>query len=400
MQDGTVIKHRNAWRLRYYEVQIRDGARKRVRVSKKLASVSAEYPTKRSVLGLAQRALEQINTSQLQPESSLLVTEFIEKFYFPTMEKELRPSTVHNYKVSIYDKHLKHRFGKLRLRDARPVHFQRMMRDISDVGHTTLLHIKNFISGVFEFARRDGVLDTPNPVISVTVPGRRKKFDGAAYTLADVSDMLEAFNNETSQDETARDVIAFLSLTGLRQSECRALRWSDWDENNETLSIQRAVWGKHVGQTKNISSENTIPVLSMVRDLLRYRRDQIKPKPDDYIFAGPKNGAPLDFHNLVNRVIKPRLDPSKVKSNMENPEIRRYIESGVVKPVVNFTGLHGFRRGLATNLFDLGVHPKVIAAILRHSDVSTTMQHYIKERDTETRAALQRLEDSFRKLYS
>src|SRR5690242_19865446 len=112
--------------------------------------------------------------------------------------------------------------------------------------------------------------------------------------------------------ETARDVIALLSLTGLRQSECRALRWSDWNEQDETLSIQRAIVGTKLGDTKTESSENTIPVLPMLRDLLTARRERIKPQPNDYIFAGPKKGAPLDFHNLVNRTIKPSLDPSKV----------------------------------------------------------------------------------------
>jgi hypothetical protein len=38
----------------------------------------------------------------------------------------------------------------------------------------------------------------------------------------------------------------------------------------------------------------------------------------------------------------------------------------------------GYRRGLATNLHELGVPDKVIQAILRHEDVSTTQRSYIK----------------------
>ena len=56
------------------------------------------------------------------------------------------------------------------------------------------------------------------------------------------------------------------------------------------------------------------------------------------------------------------------------------VAGGIIKGTgIEWKGWHGFRRGLATNLFDLGVHPKLIAAILRHSDVATTMKHYIKE---------------------
>ena len=44
-------------------------------------------------------------------------------------------------------------------------------------------------------------------------------------------------------------------------------------------------------------------------------------------------------------------------------------------------------------LFGLGVNPKVIAAILRHSDISTTLQFYIQTPDAESRAALAKLEE-------
>jgi integrase len=89
-----------------------------------------------------------------------------------------------------------------------------------------------------------------------------------------------------------------LSLSGLRQSEARGLKWSDWDEKNQTLSIARFVWGKEVGPTKNLQSENKIPVLPLLQDLLKTRRARLKPKPDAYIFAGTKKGTPLNFHNL------------------------------------------------------------------------------------------------------
>jgi integrase len=41
-------------------------------------------------------------------------------------------------------------------------------------------------------------------------------------------------------------------------------------------------------------------------------------------------------------------------------------------------GWHAFRRGLAANLYRLGVSDKVIQAILRHSNLATTMNVYAK----------------------
>src|ERR1039457_2515641 len=96
MQRGTIIQHRRSWTLLYYDTQIRNGERKRIRVSKKLAIVSKEYPTKNSVQLLADKIVSPLNLNAVQPESSMLVTEFIESWYFPVIEKELRPSTVLN----------------------------------------------------------------------------------------------------------------------------------------------------------------------------------------------------------------------------------------------------------------------------------------------------------------
>ena len=48
------------------------------------------------------------------------------------------------------------------------------------------------------------------------------------------------------------------------------------------------------------------------------------------------------------------------------------------KVLPEWRGWHAFRRGLATNLHTLGVDDKTIQAILRHSNVSLTINVYIK----------------------
>jgi integrase len=218
------------------------------------------------------------------------------------------------------------------------------------------MHIKNFLSGVVTYAIRTGALIGPNTIQGkklITVPGRPSKFKGAAYSLDDIDGMLERVT-----DENAQDVIVLLSLTGLRQGEARGLRWSDFNEKDMTLMIERSHWrGSEPGPTKTASSEGTIPVLPTLATLLRNRHDRIKPTPlpTDYVFAGPRSHLPMDFKNLINRKILPKLKGSAIE----------------------WSGLHSFRRGLGTNLFDLGIHPRGVAGILRH-DVNTSLKHYIK----------------------
>jgi hypothetical protein len=54
--------------------------------------------------------------------------------------------------------------------------------------------------------------------------------------------------------------------------------------------------------------------------------------------------------------------------------------------------LVAFRRGLATNLHDLGVPDKTIQAILRHANVSVTINSYVKTLDAQSIAAMAQLE--------
>jgi hypothetical protein len=69
----------------------------------------------------------------------------------------------------------------------------------------------------------------------------------------------------------------------------------------------------------------------------------------------------------------------------------------VIKPVLKANGLkwkgwNAYRRGLATNLHELGIPDKVIQAILRHEDVKTTQRSYIKTVPSVVTEAMKRLE--------
>ena len=101
---------------------------------------------------------------------------------------------------------------------------------------------------------------------------------------------------------------------------------------------------------------------------------------DEYLSASPSRnyifetlkGDPADLDYLVRDVSRPTLAAANLP----------------------WYGLHAFRRGLATNLHELGIADVVIQAILRHSDVSVTRQAYIKNDGTDVRsvAAMEALE--------
>lgn len=109
-----------------------------------------------------------------------------------------------------------------------------------------------------------------------------------------------------------------------------------------------------------------VPIIQPLRKML----EAIRPQNAYGFMFGNTIGGTLDLDNLADRVIKPVL-----KLN------------GLV-----WKGWHAYRRGLATNLKRLGVDDMVIQAILRHENVSTTQDSYIKTVRADVTAAMKRLE--------
>jgi integrase len=371
MQRGHIFKHRGNWTLRYWESVLVGDTLKKVRRAVRLAPINDEYPSKRSVELLADKILQPLNTGELQAESSLSVLKFIDDYYLPHVKKELRPSTYKDYR-DIVRVHLRKRLGDTRLRDFRTVHGQRLLRDITGVGHTSLLRIKSFLSGVFKHAKREGFLDGENPMRDVSAPGRAAKFHGPAYTMSDIENHINAVGKK---DKKACTVIMVAAFTGMRESEIRGLRWEDYD--GTSLRVRRSVWRTVINQPKTESNEASVPVLPLLQKALNDHRARVNSQDHQYIFAGERRGTPLNLANLARRVIGPTL------ADYSN-EIQQQVE---------WKGWHAYRRGLATNLQSCGVPAKVTQAILRHSSVTLTLDIYTQTPDADSRAALAKIEE-------
>ncbi len=408
MQKGTIQPRGRHWVLRFWEYQIRNGVRVRVNVHKKLAPIGPAYPDKKSVESLAWKQLEPINTRLQTPESATPITEFIETVYLPMAKQFLRPSTYKNYKTDEYERHFKQRLGSLRLRDFRAAHGQRLIsaiaREHPELGHKTLLRLKSFLSGVFKHARTEGYLDDENPMRDVTLPRsvRRVKFRGDTYTVKEITTLLANVYWPDYSGRVAFAVVAAAAFTGLRLAELRGLQWRDF--TGEKLSVERTMWRTNQGLPKTESSENTVPVLPILRSMLEnyhhYLTGSVEEenlgkvlKPIDWMFAGERRGASMNLPNLVRRVIVPLLTRCSVCHNPKHLHEEQDKDHAfeLDESIPKWKGWHCFRRSLASNLYALGVKPKVIQAILRHSDIATTLDFYVETSDAESRAALDML---------
>jgi integrase len=390
--------------LRYWEYQIRNGVRTRVNVHKKLAPIGPAYPDKKSVEVLAWKHLEPINTRLQTPESATPLTEFIETIYLPSVKPFLSAATYKNYERDEYQHHIKHRLGNLRLRDFRPAHGSRLLGAIAKenpkLGHKTLLRLKSFLSGVFKHARAEGYLDE-NPMRDVSIPRtvRRTKYRGPIYTLPEISQLLANIQQSDYHGRVAFAAVAVAAFTGLRLAELRGLQWGDLSDGR--LSVRRTVWRTKQGMPKTESSENSVPVLPLLASMLALYRHYLESEEDGnlgktlhlttWMFAGERRGTSINLPNLVRRTIIPNLTRCEVchAPKYQHEAISHKFKLDEAQPT--WKGWKCFRRSLASNLYAMGVKPATIAAILRHSDISTTLGWYVEVPETDTRAALDKL---------
>ncbi len=367
MQRGQILQVGNCWMLRFYEPVVENGhVVKRQKTTKLiLPRDTKEKDEEKAARAAADLILAPINAQTARPESRQTLATFLEYVYLPYVKDKKRPSTYHSY-YTMWCLAKPHVNG-LELRGVRTSDVDDIMRAATgdrQRAHTTHRNLRNFLSGAFKLAIRRNMVNS-NPVRDAEIPRGKPSGEKAAYTLEEIQAMIHVL------PEPARTLVIVAGLTGLRVSEIKGLRWEDF--KGDELHIERSVWRGHILETKTLASHAPVPVLPIVRKALEAHRKRTP--GDGFIFIGERTGKPLRIENVYRRDMKPVLE-----------------EKGIA-----WKGWHAFRRGLGTNLNALGADPKTIQAILRHSELSTTMNIYVQPVAKESIAAMRRLETAFKK---
>lgn len=366
-QEGYLYTRGNFWYLRYYEpIRQADGSVLSVQRTHKLVRSDGAYRAKKAARLLADEFLRPFNDGTFTIDSTTSVVQFVEESYLPHVETRKRPSTYRGYK-NMWSCYLKSRIDAA-LRNFRTVDGEQLLEQIArddDLSVTTLAHVKSFLSGVFRYARRQGILNSENPMRDVVLPKARPGGETNAYSLEEIMQMIDVL------PEPASTIVAVAGFAGVREGELRGLLWENYD--GKQLSITRSVWRSHVQNPKTKASMAPVPVILQLREKLNNHRVLTGNSRSGPIFPNSV-GKPASLARIAHDVIRPTLE----KLNLA------------------WHGWHAFRRGLASNLHRLGVADKVIQAILRHSNVAVTQACYIKTAGADAIEAMRSLEDAAR----
>jgi integrase len=386
-QKGQIFRVGKSWYGRWRRDELEadaDGEKVVVRRQhcEKLCEYGDRYRSKKDVQQLLDEKLKPLNEGRASAESTLAVSTYGDEHIFPWAERELKPSTVYGYK-GLWRMYLKPRLTKINLRDFRCVDATNLLADIHrqhKLGRATLRHCKALLSVIFAHAKRAGVLDESNPVQDAGIPRAAEASQPThAYTEEEVFAMLNVLQG------TARTAVALIYFCALRPGEARAAKWEDYD--GKTLRIRASMWRTHTTLPKTAESVAPVPVAETLREILAETR-----RESGYILSSPL-GNPVDLHNLAARVVIPAL---AVCAECRKAKKEHDSNGHEFKNLPVWCGWYGLRRGLATLATSLDSQ-LAAKSLLRHSNVHTTQQFYIKSVPADAVRAVEKMDALFQK---
>jgi integrase len=156
---------------------------------------------------------------------------------------------------------------------------------------------------------------------------------------------------------------------GLRCSEVLGLKWSDFDWEDLTLLVQRAVVAGHVDAVKTKYSKDRVPLAaSLAAVLLRWRARTPFRQESDWVFASPYQEGRMPYREW--NVYQHYLRPAGIKAGLGE---------GI--------GWHTLRHSYRSWLDETGAPMKVQQELMRHADIRTTMNIYGAAMDESKRRA-------------
>ena len=361
--NGNIYTYHGSWYVRFRV----NGAR-----HKQVLGRCSELPTRADAERAAREILDGLPLPGNSNARNTTLADFIERSYLPDAKLRRRASTYAEYR-GMFQRHIQPLpEARLTLWRYRAAEVQKLIAAIAEkqvLSVTTHKHLKAFLSGVFRYASVTGMI-AENPVHDTMLPARSLP---ARETVAVTLDQIRAALAALEGDAQTSAIVAVAAFAGLRRSEIAGLRWRDYD--GSTLTIRETVWNGITSPPKSKASKSWVPVIEPLRAIL------------DRYYAEIKARDVLELLAPDSRMFRFTLDHIA----------RKKVGAAFERAGMTFSGFHSFRRGLASNLFELGADDITVQRILRHASVQVSREHYIKIRSAKVDSAMEQLATAYRK---
>jgi len=251
-------------------------------------------------------------------------------------------------------------FGDKPIKDITPPQISRYIKIFSktraDKTTRTQLLIFNLI---FKYAVEMGYIPF-NPARDLEVPAGLPKRKITSPSPRDI-------NKVKNSTDCTFGMFAYMAMyTGLREGELLALNWKDdIDLENRLIRVDKSIYFESnkpcIKLPKTKTSIGTVPILDTLLD-------KLKPGQNGPVFA-----------------------------NSDGEYLTKAQFGRLWKAYKNETGItatpHQFRHAYATMLFEAGIPPEEMQILLRHAQLSTTMDIYTDLRENKQREVFAKVYD-------
>lgn len=285
-----------------------------------------------------------------------------------------------------YEWYIKPQIGKLKVKDIKNVHIQKIINTMRDNGlsQNTMKKAYSIIYDIMNYALNNDMI-LKNPCTGITIPKKQSK--SRRVMSAAEQDIFE----RAIQGTTYETIYKVALYTGMRIGEILGLTWPDIDFQNSQIHVNRTLLQFQEGkgkpcfpmfqEPKTKAGRRDIPMIAEVAKALRMHKlqqntlkaelgdlYQTKEGFENLVFT-TQFGSPL-LESYINANLRRIVaEINEVEREKAKKEKREPAEFEKITP-------HTLRHTFATRAFEKGMKPKTVQEILGHSSLSMTMDLY------------------------
>jgi integrase len=151
-------------------------------------------------------------------------------------------------------------------------------------------------------------------------------------------------------------MVLLCGCLGLRVSEALAIEWRDIDWKASTIGIKQIYTHSRMQDSpKTNASESELPIYpALARALRAWRKGQDDTEDFPFVFSSPRTGRPYSADTIRNNYLKP----------------------AALKLGISGFGWHSIRHSYKSWMAAAKINPAHMRDLMRHSDITTTMDVY------------------------
>jgi integrase len=257
----------------------------------------------------------------------------------------------------VYNKHISPFFGNMKIREIGRADVNEWLDSLRSQGYApaSLRKYLRLVNTVLEYAVVDRVIEV-NPAKLVYVEGEKRLEEPNPLTPDELFDFIELWDNDPILKEHANYVTA-LAFTGMRPSECSALRWENVDLNKREIRVRQCFRRNADGsiyisdELKSDRAKRTLAIPEYLLGRLQFRKDTHP--HEEFVFSSTL-GEPIHLGNFR----------------------RRYWKKAILKAPFKIDVPYDLRHTFSAIMHSTGIDVWELSTMLGHANPTTTIQWY------------------------